>query len=127
MAIAVQVTQMEASGQQIYLTFNLVASGNYVTGGDTIDFTKLVAASSNLNAQWAGVVAASLPPINFTVWTAGGNLSRDYVGIQGTAMNNSKIKMNTTKGSTTELAAGAYPADVTADTIQGSATFNKLL
>ena len=127
MSIAIQITQMESSGQQIYLTFNLIATGNYSTGGDTIDFTKAVVATSNLNAQWAGIVEASLAPVNFTVWTAGGNLSRDYVGIQGAALNNSKIRMNTTKGSTTELAAGAYPADVTADIIQGSATFNKLL
>jgi len=126
MAMQVQITQMEASGQQLYITFNAVASGNYSTGGDIIDFTKAVTQASNFNALWSGAVEASLAPVNLSVWSAGGNLARDYVAVQA-GIATSKIKMNTTKGSTTELAAGAYPGDVTADTIQGSVTFNKLL
>lgn len=126
MALAVQITSLEASGQQLCLNFNLVASGNYSTGGDTVDFTQAVAAAALQNPAWAGVVETSQGPVNLSIWSAGGNLTRNYAAKQGTALNNSKLKLG---GATynSELAAGAYPADVTGDTIQGVAVFNKLL
>lgn len=82
----------------------LTASGSYSTGGDTLDLTAL-------SLPPGLTLPVSTPPIGGWVQ---GSTGDSYSFIPGTAMNNSKIKINT--ASNTELAASAYPARITGDT-----------
>lgn len=96
----------------VYAIATLTFSGNYPTGGDTMDFTQ---------------VADKLPSTQIVQAFAesqNGN-SGYYVFIQGSALNNAKLKAF--NGGGTELTAGAYPASVTSDVVQLSITARKLL
>jgi hypothetical protein len=96
----------------VYAIATLAFSGNYPTGGDTIDFT---------------TVADKLPStqmIQAFAESQNGN-SGYYVAVAGTALNNWKLKAF--NGGGTELTAGAYPASVTTDVVQLAITARKLL
>jgi hypothetical protein len=96
----------------VYAIATLSFSGNYPTGGDTIDFT---------------TVADKLPStqiIQAFAESQNGN-SGYYVAIAGTALNNWKLKAF--NGGGTEISAGAYPASVTTDVVQLAITARKLL
>jgi len=96
----------------VYAMATLSFSGNYSTGGDTLDFTQ---------------VANQLPSDTIVQAFAGsqnGN-SMYYTAVQGTALNNWKLKCF--NGGGTEVTAGAYPAGVTGDIVQLSITARKLL
>ena len=96
----------------VYAIATLTFSGNYPTGGDTIDFT---------------TVADKLPSttvIQAFAESQNGN-GGYYVAVQGAALNNWKLKAF--NGGGTELTAGAYPASVTTDVVQLSVTARKLL
>jgi hypothetical protein len=112
MALAITVTHTSEDQQGVYVRGTLAASGNYATGGDTLDFTTI-----------PGRVPASQPPKQ--VWIAGtGGYSFGWV--PGTTLANGKVKVNTTAA--TELGAGAYPAGITGDAnIEFEAVFAKLL
>src|ERR1700738_4875056 len=78
----------------VYAIGTLTFSGNYPTGGDTLDFTQ---------------VADKLPSTQIVqafVESQNGN-SGYYVAVAGTALNNWKLKPF--NGGGTELTAGAYP------------------
>lgn len=112
MSLAISITDTDAGGTNIYVFGTLTASGNYSTGGDTLDFTTV-----------ASQLSASQAPVQ--IWIAG-STGDAYSWIKGTALNNQKAKINT--ASNTELASGAYPARITGDTsIQFEAVFNKLI
>ena len=96
----------------VYAVASLTFSGNYVTGGDTLDFTQI--ANVLPSDQIVQVFAES----------QNGN-SGYYIPVQGSAMNNWKLKGFL--GGGTEVAAGAYPASVTTDIVQLSITARKLL
>ena len=96
----------------IYALATLTFSGNYPTGGDTLDFTTV--ADKLASDQLVQVFADS----------QNGN-SGYYVPVQGTALNNWKLKAFV--GGGTEISAGAYPAGVTADIVQLAITARKLL
>ena len=96
----------------VYAIATLTFSGNYPTGGDTLDFTQ---------------VADKLPSTQIVQAFAesqNGN-SGYYVPVQGSALNNWKLKAIAAGGA--ELTAGAYPASVTSDIVQLSITARKLL
>ena len=96
----------------VYAIATLTFSGSYPTGGDTLDFT---------------TVADKLPStqiIQVFAESQNGN-SGYYIAVQGSALNNWKLKAFT--GGGTELTAGAYPASVTSDIVQLSVTARKLL
>ncbi len=96
----------------VYAIATLTFSGNYPTGGDTVDFT---------------TVADKLPStqiIQVFAESQNGN-SGYYIAVQGSAMNNWKLKAFS--GGGTEITAGAYPASVTTDIVQLSITARKLL
>ncbi len=98
----------------VYAVVTLSFSGNYSTGGDTLDFT---------------TVADKLPSDTILQVFAGsqnGNASYYYIPVQGTAMNNWKLKCFV-GGGTTEVSAGAYPGGITGDIVQLSITARKLL
>ena len=96
----------------VYAIGTLTFSGNYPTGGDTLDFTQ---------------VADKLPSdtiVQVFAESQNGN-SGYYIPVQGTVMNNWKLKAFL--GGGTEVTAGAYPASVTTDIVQLSVTARKLL
>lgn len=96
----------------VYAVATLAFSGNYPTGGDTLDFTQ---------------VADKLPTTQIVQAFAesqNGN-SGYYIPVQGSALNNWKLKAFL--GGGTEVTAGAYPASVTTDSVQLTITARKLL
>ena len=105
-------SNVDGSGSNFfYAVTTLAFSGNYPTGGDTLDFTQ---------------VTDKLPStqiIQAFAESQNGN-SGYYVAIAGTALNNWKLKAFT--GGGTEISAGAYPASVTSDAVQLTITARKL-
>ena len=96
----------------VYAIATLTFTGSYPTGGDTLDFT---------------AVADKLPStqiIQSFAESQNGN-SGYYIPVQGTALNNWKLKAFAGGGA--EITAGAYPASVTTDVVQLSITARKLL
>ena len=96
----------------VYAIATLTFSGSYPAGGDTLDFT---------------TVADKLPStkvIQAFAESQNGN-SGYYIPVQGSALNNWKLKCFL--GGGTEITAGAYPASVTGDIVQLSLTARKLL
>jgi hypothetical protein len=96
----------------VYAIGTLTFSGNYPTGGDTLDFTQ---------------VADKLPSTQIVQALAEGQAGNSgyYVAVAGTALNNWKLKAF--NGGGTEISAGAYPAGVTTDVVQLAITARKLL
>jgi hypothetical protein len=114
MPITITLVPSNADGSGCNLFYaigTLSFSGNYSTGGDTLDFSK---------------VADKLPSIQILQATAdsqNGNAGY-YVPVQGSALNNWKLKCFT--GGGTELSSGAYPSSVTNDVVQLTITARKL-
>lgn len=119
MPIAINLTQIQEGLDGVEIFGTLTFSGSYVAGGDTIDWTT-IAGQSTSNGR---VFTPSGLPVLATV---AGTTGDDYGYVAGTALNNSKIKINTT--SNTELSASGYPARITGDVnIYVNAAFPKLL
>jgi hypothetical protein len=104
---------VDASGNNcVYAIATLTFSGNYTTGGDTMDFT---------------TVADKLPStavVQAVAESQNGN-GGYYVPVQGTALNSWKLKAFA--GGGTEISTGAYPSSVTGDVVQLAITARKLL
>jgi hypothetical protein len=123
MALAISILSVEPAGDAIRILFNVTPSGNYVTGGDTLDFTK-----ASQDAAFIGLIAAiesSQAPISLDVWDAGGNLANGVFPVLGTTQANSKLKF--TSAFNTELAAAGYPGSITGSKLQGEAVFHRNL
>ena len=115
MAITISLASGNVDGSAsnfVYAIATLTFTGNYVTGGDTLDFT-----------QVADKLASSQIIQAFAESQNGNN--GYYVPVQGAALNNWKLKAFVAGG--TEVTAGAYPASVTTDIVQLSITAKKLL
>ena len=103
-------------GKRIHASGTVAASGNYATGGDTLDLSQFP------------ILASSQSPIQGTAWLAG-LAGYDYVFSSGSALNNGKVKIfqqGASAGAFPEPAAGANPSAVTADTITFYGIFKKL-
>jgi hypothetical protein len=103
-------------GKRIHASGTVAASGNYATGGDTLDLSQFP------------ILASSQSPIQGTAWLDG-LAGYDYVFSSGSALNNGKVKIfqqGASAGAFPELAAGAYPSAITADTITFYGIFKKL-
>lgn len=117
MAIAVTVSDKWDDGKRLHAVGTLAFSGSYATGGDTLSF--------------AGLVPASRAPVLVQVE---GMAGFHYEVNLGSAINNSKVLVrgqeptNATAGviALTQLAAAAYPAGVTGDTVRFYAIFKLL-
>ncbi len=112
--ISLQPNNVDSSASNfVYAVATLTFSGNYPSGGDTLDFTQ---------------VADKLPSdtiVQVFAESQNGN-SGYYIPIQGTALNNGKLKAFV--GGGTEITPGAaYPTTVTLDIVQLSITARKLL
>jgi hypothetical protein len=102
----------DGSGSNLFYAIGtLTFSGNYPAGGDTLDFT---------------TVADKLPSTQIiqAVADSQNGSAGYYVAVQGTALNNWKLKAFTGGGS--ELTAGSYPSSVTTDIVQLTITARKL-
>jgi hypothetical protein len=114
MAITITLlpSNTDGSGSNLFYAIGtLTFSGNYTTGGDTLDFT---------------TVADKLPStqiIQVFADSQNGNAGY-YVPVAGAALNNWKLKAFTGGGS--EVSAGAYPVSVTGDLVQITITARKL-
>ena len=103
-AISIPPQNVDASGRNlVYAIGTLTFSGSYPTGGDTLDLTPV--ADKLSSSQIVQIVIDSL----------NGN-NTYYVAVLGNALNNHKVKVFSPGG--TELSAGAYPGDITGDTVQ---------
>ncbi len=106
-------SNVDGSGSNLFYAIGTLAfSGNYPTGGDTLDFT---------------TIADKLPStqiVQAIVESQNGNAGY-YVPVQGSAFNNWKLKAFV--GGGTEITAGAYPSSVTSDIVQLIITARKLL
>jgi len=112
-SISLLTNNCDGSGNNLFYAIGtLTFSGNYTTGGDTLDFT---------------TVADKLPSdqvIQVFADSQNGN-SGYYIPVQGSALNNWKLKAFT--GGGTEISAGAYPSSVTSDIVQITVTALKQL
>jgi hypothetical protein len=116
MALTFALLDTWDDGKRIHVTGTAAASGNYSTGGDTLDLSQFP------------LIATTQAPIQGTAWMDG-LAGYDYVFTPGSAMNNSKVKIfqqGASAGAFPELAAGAYPAAITSDTITFYGIFKKL-
>ena len=119
MAIAIAVQSVDSNGVVTWVTGTLTFSGSYTTGGDTLDWST---ANEKISAT-GQVLAAGTPPQQVTITSQNGNAG-SYVPVQGSALNNWKVKCFV--GSGTEVSAGAYPSSVTSDIVAFQAQFAKL-
>lgn len=123
MAAQVSITKVVADGQNCTVFFNLPLSGNYVAGGDIVDFTKAVqdAAFQGMDAG----IPASLAPVSLDIWDASGNVVNQIAPVLGASQNNCKVKIGAASTYGTEFAAGAYSAGLLASKLEGQAVFHK--
>ncbi len=115
MAITISLSPLNVDSTAnnfIYAIATLTFTGNYVTGGDTLDFTQ---------------VADKIPSSQVVQAFAEGQNGNGgyYIPVQGSALNNWKLKAFV--GGGTEVTAGAYPASVTTDVVQLSITARKFI
>lgn len=116
MALAFTLVDTWDDGNRIHVTGTVAASGNYSTGGDTLDLSQSTS------------IAATKAPIQGTAWMDGLS-GYDYVFIPGSALSNGKVKIfqqGSSAGAFPELASGAYPGAVASDTITFYGIFKKL-
>lgn len=110
--------------------FTLVAAGVYAAGGIPIDFTQLFALLASAPGASLPTGANPLTPVSLESSRAPG-VANVYVYhfVPGSTPSNGFVQILTgaaAQSGLTELAAGALPAGVTADTISGRVTFPKL-
>jgi hypothetical protein len=115
MALTFSMVDTWDDGKRIHVSGTIAATGNYVASGDTLDLSEVP------------VIASAQPPIQGTAWMDG-LAGYDYVFNPGAAMNSNKVKIfqQGAAGAFPELAAGAYPGAITADTITFYGIFKKL-
>jgi hypothetical protein len=114
--------------KELRVRFIVTPSGNYSTGGDTLDLTTLFALAAG--APGASIPSAALPS-EVRIWSARPaanpqTATYDYQFAPGTTLKNGTMQVFTgaaAQSGFAELAAAAYPAGVTGDTINGEACF----
>lgn len=142
MAAQVQIQSIQANAAMIYVTFAVVLSGNYPTGGDPLNFTSGGVLPAIQDPAYIGMAAAieSSNLLNIDVWSQGGagvsgantvayNPVRTTSGSPATCnpATGVKLKCGVLNTYGTEHAAAGYEAAYTGDQITGMAVFQKLL
>ena len=115
MALTLNITDHWSDTKRLHVIGNLVASGNYVAGGDIIPFNN-------------PLIKTSLPPVyvDIQVYSSTGVSTYTYAFKAGTTLANQKMIIFTTTGGL-ELAAGAYPAPVINNPAAVYAIFHKFI
>ncbi len=116
MALTFSVVDTWDDGKRIHVSGTVAATGNYTASGDTLDLSQVP------------LIASDQPPVQGTAWMDG-LAGYDYVFYPGAAINANKVKVfqqGAAAGAFPELAAGAYPGAITADTITFYGIFKKL-
>jgi hypothetical protein len=112
MAAAATVTKKKYDGKQLWVYGTVALSGSYTQGGDTLSL--------------AGIgIQSSLVPFAMQFESQAGTAAQainQYTWVPGTTQANGKIRCFI--GAVAELAAGAYPAAATGDTISFMAQFD---
>jgi hypothetical protein len=119
MALQLTLQNVDASGVVVWVTGTIAASGNYSTGGDTLDWTQIM----NQAVAASGAVPSAQSPQQVAIWSQNGSFNQ-YSPLQGSGLNNWKLKVAAPGG--TEIGAGAYPGGVTGDIIVFQAQFKRL-
>jgi hypothetical protein len=117
MALTFTLVDTWDDGKRVHVSGTVAASGNYSTGGDTLDLSQFP------------LVAATQPPIQGTGWIDG-LAGYNYIFVPGAALNSNKVKVfqqGASAGAFPELASGAYPGAITADTVTFYGIFKKLV
>ena len=131
MSVAIQIDNIDGSANgDIFVEGELVLSGGYVSGGDTVDFTGVnstVSVGPNFSGVTSQITSSFLK--QFWIGSKAGLLSYQYLGIvpTGNSPSGAKFKIGASATFGTELSAGAYAAGLTGDVIQFQATFKKNL
>jgi hypothetical protein len=116
MALTFTLVDTWDDGKRVHVSGTVTASGNYSTGGDTLDLSQFP------------VISSTQAPIQGTAWIDG-LAGYDYVFAPGASQNGCKVKIfqqGTSAGAFPELAAGAYPAAITGDAVTFYGIFKKL-
>jgi hypothetical protein len=100
MAITPTLISQWFDGKRLWVHLTLTFSGSYVSGGDTLDVSKIGIKSSG--------PLAGLGDIN-------GQSATAYTFVVGTTLANNLVKCF--QGALAEVAAGAYPGSITGDTV----------
>ena len=143
MAAQIQINNVEASGQAIYVCGFIVLSGNYPTGGDPLNFTGRATLPAIADPSFVGLLAAveSSGLLNVDVWSVAasglnGANSTGYTtattkaGSPAIISPATGVKLQVAALSatpTTQHAAAGYESQYTGDTIAFMAVFTKLL
>lgn len=107
-----------AAPHVVELFFQITASGNYTTGGDTLDLATITGADGLSTPP-----STTQLPIQVVITGQAGYV---YQYVPGSSNANGKVKVLQSASSgnpLAEISAAAYPAGVTGDTIIAHATF----
>ncbi|MGH9727491.1 MAG: hypothetical protein ACRD33_00940 [Candidatus Acidiferrales bacterium] len=118
MALAFTLVDSWDDGRRVHVAGTIAASGNYATGGDTLD----------LGGIGTLGIPTTKPPVQGTAWMDG-LAGYDYVFSPGASISGNKVKVfqqASGAGAFSELAAGAYPVAISGDTITFYGIFPRL-
>jgi hypothetical protein len=127
MAVTLTLTDVDPGTTQLYVFGTVQLSGNYPSGGDTIDWTQL-AKQVTVRGQTveSSMADPAYGPIQASFSVQGGTPNQ-YQMQQGTAANAWKMRGYTTGSSGAEFSGGAaYPNSALNDIITFTAQFRKL-
>jgi len=140
MPAQVSLQTVDALGAEIYVSFNVALSGNYVVGGDPLNFTSGGVLPATQDPAYIGLLAAveSSQLLQLDVWDQSGNAINGANTINVAAVKAStspatgaKIKVAALAAQGTakdaEHTASAYEAAYTGAQITGFAIFSKLM
>lgn len=137
MAAQVQITNISSAGQSIYVTFNIVLTGSYPTGGDPLNFTPSGTLPVIADPTFIGIapVIESSSLLTIDINSVNGNLVNQFTPIvtksgTPTTINPAtgvKLKISAASIFGTEFSAGAYSATLLADLVTGMAVFTKMI
>jgi hypothetical protein len=143
MPAQVNISNVDAATQSIYITGFIVLSGNYATGGDPLNFTGSGTLPVGQDPSFVGLLAAleGTAILNVDVWSMNGSTinganSTNYspactkTGTPALISPATGVKLKTAALSatpSTEHAAAAYESQYTGDLIAFMAVATKLL
>jgi hypothetical protein len=127
MAVTLTLTDVDPGTTQLYVFGTVQLSGNYPSGGDTIDWTQL---AKQVTVRGQTVETSMTDPAYGPIqgsFTVQGGTPNQYQMQQGAAANNWKMRGYSTGSSGAEFTGGAaYPNSALNDVITFTAQFRKL-